>query len=698
MTSHLFNTALDLHRNGQIEQAESTYRQLLASQPMHSAALHLLGLVCHQTERSLEAVNLIQQALAIEPNNADYLNNLGATLRATGQIEQAIAVYRKALQITPKDLDLQNNLGNAYADMGRFEEAAGCYRRVLRVFPKNDDVRATLSNALQAYGYECHNKGLFVQAEAAYAEAITVNPKDGHLHYNLGNAQRELGKSETALKSYSQALALIPNDADIFNNLGNVLRETGQLREAIAAYQKALEINPDLHHARVHLVHQKQHACDWTGLEEEIQKVRQMVNKASEAQVSPFAFLAMPGTRAEEQKRCADQWVRNRIAQITQNSQPYDFERNAAHKKLRIGYLSSDFRLHPLAFLITELIELHDRKRFEIYAYSNANDDKTAERRRMEKAFDDFIDIRRLTNEQVANRIYQDQIDILVDLTGFTQTSRTAVVALKPAPISINWLGYPGTMGMLQDSPLFDYILTDRFITPDDVAANYSEQLLPLPICYQPNDRKRPIAQTPSRTACQLPADSFVFCSFNQTFKILPDIFDIWMRLLKARSNSVLWLLESNAVAKENLIREAAARGIEANRLIFAPRMPIAEHLARHRLADLFLDTLPYNAHTTASDALWMGLPVLTCTGETFSSRVAGSLLTALDLPELITYSLEAYEEKALQLSSDAALLQSIKAKLEANKDKSALFDTTRFTKDLENTYQEIWQKNLNAA
>lgn len=698
MTSHLFNTALDLHRNGQLVQAESLYRQLLASQPTHSAALHLLGLLCHQSGRSTEAVSLIQRALAIEPNNTDYLNNLGATLRATGQVEQAIAVYRKALHIAPKDLDLQNNLGNAYADIGRFEEAAGCYRRVLRVFPKNDDVRATLCNALQAYGYECHNKGLFIQAEAAYAEAITVNPKDGHLHYNLGNAQRELGKSEAALKSYQQALALVPNDADIYNNLGNVLRETGKLREAIAAYQQALEINPDLHHARVHSVHQKQHACDWAGLEEEIHKIRQMVNDIPQAQVSPFAYLAMPGTSAEEQKRCADQWVRNRIAPIIQNNQRYPFKHNTTHTKLRIGYLSSDFRLHPLAFLITELIELHDRDRFEIYAYSNANDDKTTERRRLEKAFDHFIDIRRLSNEQAADRMRQDEIDILVDLTGFTQASRSAVAALKPTPISINWLGYPGTMGMLQDSPLFDYILTDRFITPDNVAADYAERLLPLPICYQPNNHQRPVAQTPSRAACKLPADSFVFCSFNQTFKILPDIFEIWMRLLKARPNSVLWLLESNDVAKENLSREASTRGIDANRLIFAPRVPIAEHLARHQLANLFLDTLPYNAHTTASDALWMGLPVLTCIGQTFASRVAGSLLHALDLPELITHSLAAYEEKALQLSSDKKLLQSIKDKLSANRESSGLFDTARFTRDLETLYQEIWQKNLNQA
>lgn len=703
MTSQLFNTALDHHRNGQLALAESSYRQLLATQPSHAAALHLLGLVCHQTGRSAEAIGFIQQAVDIEPNNPDYLNNLGAALRANSQNEPAIACYRKALQINPRDLDLQNNLANAYMDTQRFEEAAGCYRRVLRALPKNDDVRASLCRALEAYGYACHHKGLFVQAEAAYAEAVMVNPKLGHLHYNLGNAQRELGKTAAALKSYQQALALMPNDADTYNNLGNVLRETGQLNEAISAYQQALRINPDLHHARVHLVHQKQHACDWAGLTEEIEKIRQMVREIPEAQVSPFAFLAMPGTSAKEQKRCADHWVQNRIApllqnQLLENQKPFSFEKSNPSKKLRIGYLSSDFRLHPLAFLITELIELHDRNQFEIYAYSNASDDKTAERRRLETAFDHFIDIRQLSIEQLAQRIHQDHIDILVDLTGFTQASRSAVVALKPAPISVNWLGFPGTMGMLNDGPLFDYILSDDFITPEHVQADYAEKLLPLPICYQPSSRRLELAKAPSRDAYQLPTDGFVFCSFNQTFKILPDIFDIWMRLLKTKPNSVLWLLESNPVAKSNLQREAELRGVAANRLIFAPKVPIAEHFARHQLADLFLDTLPYNAHTTAGDALWMGLPVISCVGDTFASRVAGSLLNALDMPELITDTLESYEKKAMQLASNPAELIAIKNKLAANKASSALFNTALFTQNLENIYQSIWQKYLAKA
>ncbi|PKO25244.1 MAG: glycosyltransferase [Betaproteobacteria bacterium HGW-Betaproteobacteria-8] len=696
MTSNaLFQSAFEQHRNGQLAQAESAYLQFIACQPRNAAALHLLGLLYQQTGRHAQAVELIAQALDIEPNNPDYLNNYGAALRANGQTEQAIHCYRKALQITPKDLDLQNNLGNACLELHRYEEAAGCYRRVLRAVPQDQDVRAALCHALQSYGFQCHDKGMYIQAEAAYEEAIQLNPRIGAYYYNLGNAQRELGKTEAALKSYQQALKLMPDDADVYNNLGNALRETGKLKEAIEAYQHALQLNPQLYHAKVHLVHQKQHACDWNGLEPDILEIRHWVTSVPEAQVSPFAFLAMPTTTPEEQKQCADNWVKNRFAQLLEAPQVRAFEANASHKKLRIAYLSSDFRLHPLAFLISELIESHDRKRFEIHAYSNAPDDKTPERKRLEKAFDHFVDIRTLSITDAASRIQKDQIDILVDLTGFTQASRSAIAALRPAPISINWLGYPGTMGSYHDRPLFDYILTDNFVTPENQNASFAETTLRLPLCYQPNDSKRPVGKATSRAENSLPEDSFVFCCFNQTFKIIPQVFDIWINLLKERPGSVLWLLECNALAKENLQREAEARGVAANRLVFAPRMPIAEHLARHRLADLFLDTLPYNAHTTASDALWMGLPLLTCTGQTFASRVAGSLLHALGMDELITNTLQAYEQKALQLSADKALLDSLKQQLQTNRDNSPLFDTRRFTKDLEQRYEDVWQRYL---
>ena len=697
MSESLYLTALRYFRAGQLTEAELIFKQVLASQPNHSDTHHLLGIICYQTNRSAEAITHIAQALLVSPRNLDYLNNYGLALRANNQLPEALKSFQQAVLLQPKDLDLQLNIGNTLIELNRFEEAAGYYRRVLRVFPKKDDVRTALCHCLSSLGNTAHTQGKFIQAEACFQEAILFNSRDSALFYNLGNAQRELGKPAEAAKQYQQAIKFDPNDADIYNNLGNVQRELGQLDLAIASYEKAIAINPKLYHAKVHLVHQKQHICDWQGLDIDIAEIRHWVNTVPSAQISPFAFLAMPTTTATEQKLCTNNWVNNRYASLIVHAEQLNFSQTKIKaKKIKIGYLSADFRLHPLAFLISELIELHDRSQFVIIAFSYGINDKSTTRARLEKAFDQFYDVRNLSEIETAQKIHACDIDILIDLTGFTQTSRTGIVALHPAPISVNWLGFPGTMGGLNGKGLFDYILTDSFISPTDSANNYAEQLALLPNCYQPNDRKRPIGKTPIRKACDLPDNTFVFCCFNQTFKITPDVFSVWMRLLKAQPDSVLWLLDCNQWAKQNLIREALAQGVAADKLIFAPRVSIANHLARHAHADLFLDTLPYNAHTTCSDALWMGVPVLTYVGDTFASRVAGSLLQAADLNEFITYSLQDYENKALYLLKNPAHLAKVKEKLLSEQMTAKLFDTALFAKSLETIYQSIWQQYLN--
>ncbi len=610
--------------------------------------------------------------------------------------ETALKHYQQALLRNPKDTIAQINCGNLCVELKRYEQAAGYFRRLVRIFKTNLDVRNALCYALQELGNESHANGRYAMAEACFQEALAHQPANAAYLYNLANAQRELGKPKEAALHFQKSIQLNPNDADAYNNLGNVQRELGQLDLAIASYQKALDLNPKLYHAKVHLVHQKQHICDWQGLEQDIAEIRDWVINEPQAQISPFAFLAMPSTTAEEQKLCASNWVNNRYAASIKQAEILNFKHDAPRRsqKIRIGYLSADFRLHPLAFLISELIELHDRTKFEIFAFSYGINDKTSARTRLEKAFDEFHDIRNLSEMDAAKKINALQIDILVDLTGFTQTSRSGIAALRPAPINVNWLGFAGTMGNVKNSkPLFDYILSDSFITPPEAASHYAEQLALLPHAYQPNDRKRPIGKEPSRESCNLPAGAFVFCCFNQTFKITSEVFAVWMRLLKAKPNSVLWLLDCNQWAKQNLIKMASAQGIAAERLVFAPRVSIADHLARHIHADLFLDTLPYNAHTTCSDALWMGLPVLTYVGDTFAARVAGSLLTAADTPELITYSLQDYENKALYLANNQSALEKIKQKLLATKLTSALFDTTNFAGALEDIYQAMWQQ-----
>lgn len=613
--------------------------------------------------------------------SAQQFHQQARQLQRNGQPQQAEAAYREALRLDPQDAELHYDLGGLLLDQGRPEEATACFRSALALAPGHPQVLLQLGNALSA-------QGRYADAAESLQAALRGDPSDPAAHYNLGNALRELGQPQQAADCYRAALRLAPNDADSHNNLGNVLRELGRLDEAIACYRQALRLSPRLHHARMHLLHQRQHVCDWDGMDAEIAEMRRLVREEPRAQISPFAFLALPGTTAAEQRRCAENWVQNRCASLMADGKRLAYRhRQHGGDRLRIGYLSADFRAHPLAWLATELMEQHDRRHFTVHAYSYGVDDGSAERRRWQQVCDHFLDIRVLSMHEAAERIHADGIDILVDLTGFTQSSRSGILSLRPTPIQVNWLGYPGSMG----APFVDYLISDAFITPPDQAQHYRERLMLMPDTYQPNDRQRPMAAIPTRADCGLPADALVLCCFNQTFKITPQLFGIWMNVLRETPAGVLWLLECNQWARENLLREAAARGIAQQRLIFAPRAPIDQHLARHRCADLFLDTLPYNAHTTTSDALWMGLPVLTCAGDTFAGRVAGSLLHAAGIPELVTESLADYQAQALRLTAQPQRLRELRALLDNTRDSMPLFDSARFARHLERNYRAMW-------
>lgn len=735
-------------------EAETLYRQLLNSQPDNAQVLHLLGLAAYQRGDAATAVAEIGKAVAINPNQPDYFCNLGLALRANGQPQQAVAAYRRALQLSPRDAVIHSNLGSALqylqlpdeaeasyrtslklepdnpstlfnlgnllSDRARHAEAVQCYRQALRWMPQDADIHNSLGNTLREAGWHeealasyretlrlqpgypaaARHQGWLLQelgrtseAIPCYREALRHDPDDEAAHFNLGNALRETGKFAEAVVSYREAIRLNPNDAEMHNNLGNALRELGQLQEAMDCYRQALRIDPALHHAKAHLLHQCQHACDWRDLEVLAGEVRRLVREVPEAQIAPFALLSMPGVTAAEQRRCAENWVAGQYAKYVPVRERLNFShRRTAKAKIRLGYLSADFHAHATAYLMAEVFELHDRERFEVIAYSYGPDDGSPMRARLNKAFDRFEDVRALTAENAAREIHADGVDILIDLKGYTAHNRSEILALRPAPVQVNYLGYPGTMG----ADFVDVLIGDAIVTPPGHAADYTEKLVNLPHSYQPNDRHRPLPDKPGRSACGLPEQGFVFCGFNQTFKILPEIFDIWMRLLRAVPGSVLWLLQANTdLAEQNLRREAEARGVAADRLIFAPRLPLAEHLARQQHADLLLDTLPYNAHTTASDALWMGVPVVTCMGETFASRVAASLLHATGWPELVTASLQDYESLALQLAQQPEKLRGLKARLEANRSTAPLFDTVQFTRDLEACYQTMWAEYL---
>ncbi len=622
--------------------------------------------------------------------------------QSNGNLPNALAHFQQALQQDLNNNDLLICCGNLSVRLEKYEEAAGYFRRLL-LRNKNPDVRNALCFALQALGNQADRTSKYTLAAACFEEALMHQPNNPAYWYNLGNAQRESNKPQAALNSFQQAATLDPNDADTYNNLGNITRELGQLDTAIANYKKALALNPNLYHALVHLVHQKQHICDWQGegdanINQQIKTIRDWVMHQPAAKVSPFAFIGMPSSSATEQKQCANNYVSQHYAELFKLRDRLAFKYNADHlrtnkPKLNIGYLSADFRLHPLVFLITELIEQHDKNQFNVIAYSYGAVDDSPERKRLKEEFTQFNDIRHLNDIEAAQKINADKIDILVDLTGFTQSSRTGIVALKPAPISVNWLGFPGTMGEYKNNqvttkPLFDYMIADKTIAPE--ANEFSEQLIYLP-CYQPNNQ-RLINSTSEKLDHGLPESAFVFCCFNQTFKISETIFSLWMRLLKKTPNSILWLMECNKWAKENLIEEAAKLGVSEHHLIFAPRVDHKSHMERQQHADLFLDTLPYNAHTTASDALAAGLPVITCQGDTFASKVAASLLLQLECQELICQSLDDYEKKAIQLASQPDELMRIKQKVNTAIKTTDLFKPEKFSRLLEAKYQHIWQ------
>jgi protein O-GlcNAc transferase len=424
--------------------------------------------------------------------------------------------------------------------------------------------------------------------------------------------------------------------------------------------------------------------CDWRGYSEECARVISGV-RAGNA-VSPFALLSLPSS-SEDQLSCARAALAD---EFRSPPEPVVRRQYVSRNRIRVGYLSFDLRYHAVGFLTVGLFENHDRSRFETIALSLCPDDGSQVRKRLESAFDQFRDMSLRSDDEIAKLIRGSEIDIVVDLNGFTQGARMHVLACRPAPIQVNYLGYPGTMG----ADYIDYIIADRIVIPEDQQQLYSENVVYLPHCYQANDDRRPISDVVfSRGQVGLPDHGFVFCSFNNTFKINPPVFDIWMRLLRKIDGSVLWLLEGNANAPDNLRSEAERRGVAANRLVFAPRMKSEDHIARQTLADLFLDTLPYNAHTTASDALWVGLPVLTCLGPTFAGRVAASLLHAVGLPELVTHSLEEYEAAALQLARSTQLLASVKAKLMRNRQAFPLFDTARFARHIEAAYTTMWER-----
>jgi protein O-GlcNAc transferase len=674
--AHYFLARICVEKNAR-DRAVFHLKKCIALEAGHLNGLITLACLVAETTRPQEAIQWFDRALAIDPSAVDALFNYGKLLARLRRHQEAIACYDKVVAIRPNDAEAFANRGLVLHEVGRFEEALASYEREIAISPTSPDAfmnRGVMLQKLRRYD----------DALASYDRATALDPDQANTWVNRGIALRMLGRHEEALACYDKAVAISPRHPQALYNRAVLFSLQRRYEEATADYRRVLASDPDYKYAFGMLVESRLHACDWAELPDDIVRLRAVVSAGKPAS-DPFAIVAISPS-PQEQLICARTYAADRYPPRAGLVRAGRTERN----RIRVAYMSGEFREQATSYLTAELFEIHDRTRFEISAVSTGANDRSAMRARLEAAFDKFIDASEMSDRNIAEMLVQSEIDILVNLNGYFGVERTGVFAMRPCPIQVNYLGFPGTMG----ADYMDYIIADRQVLPEDQRSFYSEKVVYLPEVYQANDSTKHIDErVPTRAELGLPNSGFVFCCFNNNHKIMPEIFDIWCRLLREVEGSVLWLLEANAAAGRNLRQEAEKRGVPAERIVFAPPIPLAKHLARIRAADLFLDTLPHNAHTTTSDALWAGAPVLTCVGSTFAGRVAGSLLQAIGLPELTTNSLDAYEALATRIARDPSLLQDFKAKLARNRGSWPLFASDRFRRHLESAYVGMWER-----
>ena len=612
--------------------------------------------------------------------DVEGLFNAAIAHHRAGRVQAAISGYREVLGLVPGHGHATYNLGVAERGQGRVREAIALWTGLVEREPGRIEALLALSRAFRTLGDDPRSLDYASRAAAR-------DPGSADAHNLRSNALRSLGRNREALEALDLALAADPGYALGHANRGHLLSALKRHAEAVQSYRAARNLNPTLPDLTGALLDQQMRCCDWRDFADLQSEVREGVRRGEPVTI-PFTFLAHNDDPAD-QMACVRTHMKVRFPELPA---PAWRGETQVHDRIRIAYVSSDFRTHAVSQLLAGLLEAHDRSRFEIHGYAlppQADDDM---RRRVAAACDRFTDVSAWSDEAIVAHMRQAGVDIAVDLNGFTTFCRPGIFVRRCAPLQINYLGYPGAMGTLAA----DYILADSVVIPEAESVNYDEKIIRLPFAYQPNDNRRRIAnETPTRGEAGLPEHGFVFCCFNASYKITPPVFDVWADLLAAVPGSVLWLLGGDPVIEANLRAEAARRGLDPDRLIFAPKRALPEHLARHRLADLFLDTLPYNAHTTASDALWAGLPLVTCAGRSFAARVAASLLGAVGLPELATSSLEAYRDLALALARDPDRLGALRDKLTANLATAPLFDTDRTRRQVEMAFEVAWRRRL---
>ena len=675
----LNNMGIILNELNQFDEALKNYEKALDINPNYSDVFNNLGNLYKDFNMSEEAIQSYEKAILIDPDFVEAHNNLGNTLKDSGQLNQAVKCFERALQISPEFSGAHNNFGIVYINLGQLNDALKCFQRAILIDPDFVEAHNNLGNVLK-------DLGQYSDAVRSYEKAISIEPNFSEAYNNLGTVySKDLGRPQDAITSFKQAIDIHPNFAVAYNNLGNVFKDLEHFEDALTNYEKAMTIEPDLDYVIGNILATKINYCNWDNLSDLIHTAKLKITDNKKA-VEPFTLSALIDDPALQRKASeirinSEHPKSNLLSNISSYSN---------HLKIRIGYFSADFREHPLAYLTAGLFEVHDRDHFEIYAFSFGPDTQDDMNLRIKAGMDHFHNVEAMSNKEITLLARSLEIDIAVDLGGFTDKARTDIFAMSAAPIQISYIGWLVTMG----ADYYDYLIADTVMIPKESQKYYSEKIVYLP-CFQVNDsRDLPPQITLTRQDLGLPKEGFIFCCFNHHYKFTPKVFDSWARIISAVKGSFLIVYANNELARTNLTNEIVKRDINPSRLIFADRYDRQEYLARYRVTDLFLDTHPCNAGTTASDALKMGLPIVTMKGRSFGSREAASILASINLPELITNTPEDYESLAIELATKPEKLKVIKVKLASNLSSAPLYDTKLFTKNLESAYKQMYDRN----
>jgi len=651
-TQEIFNRAKQLHQSGNIEEAQILYQKIIDKNKNNFQLFFLLGTSFLQTKNYFKAINNLDSAIRLNPNYADSYNNKGIALAEINKYSDAIINYEKAIKVNKHLFNAYINKGVALKNLKKYEKAI-----------------ETLNLS------------------------IKLNPKNPEVYNNLGNVFKEQGLFEKAISCYKKALSLNKYYAYAYNNLGIVLHAQHKYKEAETNYSKAFSINKNIENLLGNKIYNKHFQCNWENYDKELKEIDKSIIEKNNF-IYPFIFLTI-SDELKLHKINTERLIKKKFNDRSGSFQKSNIKKN---NKIKIGYFSAEFHQHAVLFLMMDIFKNHDKSNFEILAFSHGplNKEKDPWRKMVKPHFDGFYEIKDKSTEEAVKLCRRQNLDIAINLTGFTENHRMDIFMERIAPIQINYLGYPGTLG----SNCIDYILADKMIIPNKLKKYYTERVLYLPNCYQPNTNELFIDEKKNKKEFikldfKLPEDNLIFCSFNSNHKINPFIFNTWMNILKKVEKSILWIYANNEIARQNLKQEAKKRGIDHNRIIFAEKVSISDHLKRMKLADIFLDTFPYNAHTSASDSIRMGLPVITLQGNSFASRVASSILSSINMPELITTKIDDYENLAIKLGNDKSYLNDIKNKIKTNIKKNPLFNSMKFTKDLESIYKKLLNKNL---